>query len=293
MRKQNLKTLLVALTLFVVGWPALAQAQEHCTTWNNWGVDPYASSQDEAMEKLPQALQALNIPEPVRARLLEAVRANPQGTREYLNPGDRLEAMMWSPGGDTRGCVVVGEHPVRPGVVESARTREWRVTYEGQVYVLILPDICKNWAWRIEPSPREVTSEEECTTVQVAVHEGDTLAPAVFTGGTLPPSRCWAFKQSGDWEAWPGGCDQCIQWAPALARVPEADRNVRMPGLVRVARTGTVWVRIPRQVENDGYHVAFVLIRDGLCAWGVIHHSDWSEHNFTISEGNWQFRQPQ
>ncbi len=277
------------LTVNVMGLaPAVAE-----TTWTAWGSAPYAASPDAAVRQLPDALQALNVPESVRARFLEEVRAHPEGTRVYLNPGDRFMAMM--SGGRAPHAmldVVVGTNPVRPGVVQSAEAREWRVEQDGRTYVLVRPDICNNWAWYSVPSPQEMTPEEECTVVEVAVHEGDTLAPAVFTGGSLPPSRCWAFKGSGDWEAWPGGCDHCINWTPALARVPEADRQVRMPGLVRIARSGTVWVRIPRQVESDGYHVAFVLIRDGLCSWGVIHHTSWSEHTFTISEGNWVWRRP-
>ena len=291
MRKQNLGLLLAALMFAIIGLSTPANAQEYIWGSSQWGSNPFDRDRDSAIRRVEEGLRPMSLPQAAKDCLAEAVRRNPQGERHSIEDGDRFVEMQSGGGLEHNVLVRVGDSQQERGRVPSAR--KWECSIDGQTYTLVLPDICHNWAWFSEPSPREVTSEEECTTVAVAVHEGDTLAPAVFTGGSLPPSRCWAFKQSGDWEAWPGGCDHCIQWAPALERVPSADRRVRMPGLVRIERTGTVWVRVPRQVEREGYHVAFILLRDGLCSWGVIHHSDWSEHAFTISEGNWVWRPQQ
>lgn len=256
MRKLIL-VLLALVAVNVVG-PAPAWAS---TEWMRWGMDPYASSDVEAVRKLPDALLAMGVPEPVRARLLEAVRANPQGERTFLNPGDRFTAMMWSPSGDVRTDVIVGRHPVRHGVVESAEAREWRVEDQGQIYVLVLPDICNNWAWRSyqAPTPERVVvvPQLECAEIVVSdARPGDVLRVVVSANGPLPPSECWAYRDgSGSWVAWPGACTDC-SWEFLSSYVPG---RLTMPGRVTVASREVV-LRIPVLVSQRDY-VSLCIVR--------------------------------
>ncbi len=283
MFKHLILTLLAIATVTVA---TLAPAHAE-TTWTTWGEAPYATSQEEAIRRLPDALRDLNIPEPVRALLQAEVQRNPQGTRVYLTPGKRFLGMMT--GGvrpHAMHDVVVGRNPVRRGAVQAAEAREWRVDYEGQTYILTLPDICYNWAWNQEPLPQEVALEE-CAIVEVAVQQGDFLQLAVFSGASLPSSHCWGYQQSGEWEMW-GECVECPPWASIIGNVPAADRRVRMPGVIRVTRTGFVQVRVPVAVER--HHLAFYLERNGLCSWVIVEPSDWRSHSFRLTEAHWTWR---
>ncbi len=277
---------MVAAVMFAT--PAHAE-----TTWTLWGGAPYATSQDEAVGRLPEALRTLNIPEAVRSLLEAEVRANPQGTRVYLNPGDRFVAMMSGP--DRRHAsayamtdVVVGTNQgPRAGIVQSPVAREWRVTYEGQTYVLVLPDICNNWAWRVIAAPRQEIAEP-CAEIELSVQPGDTLLFVTFSTARPPPSRCWAFNQSGEWEALPGGCMQCVNWEPVVARVPEAaDRNISMQSRIDV-REDRIRIRVP--VWAEGHHLGFYLIRneESRCSWVIVPPNVWQAHTAHFSEWRWR-----
>jgi hypothetical protein len=287
---KRLTFIALALVAAMVMAPATAHATE--TTWTLWGGARYETSQDEAKERLPEALRALNIPEAVRPLLEAEVRSRP-GTLVYLNPGDRFVAMMSGPDRTHASAyamtnVVVGTNPgPRAGIVQSPVAREWRVTHEGQTYVLVLPDICNNWAWRVIAAPRQEIPEEPCAEVELSVQTGDTLLFAMLSSEAPPPSRCWAVNQSGRWEALPGGCMQCVNWDPVVARVPEAaDRNISMQSRIGV-RTNRIRIRVP--VWAESHHLAFYLIRsDDQCSWVIIPPNVWQAHTANFSQWRWR-----
>jgi hypothetical protein len=288
MRKHFL-ILLAFATIFIAG---LAPAWATPVTWGPgvWGTNPYDRNVTSAMNRVEQAIAPMSVPDEVKRLWLEAIRQHPEGTPFSIRPGMCFREMLSGSGLERRGVCV----PQNVTLVPSAIA--WEVAFEGYTYTLVLPDICHNWAWRSQaapPPPREVTLEQECTTVSVEVRRGDILAPAIFAGGDLPHSDCWAFRRSDTWVMWPGGCQRCIDWDLPLARVSAADRRVQMPGRVEITETGTVWIRVPRQIEREGYHVAFYLVRGDLCSWGVIHSTDWVNHTFSIVERNWVFRRPE
>ncbi len=287
------KLTLILLAFAGITSATLAPANAEIT-WTTWGEAPYASSYDEAVRRLPDALRTLNIPESVRTLFLEEVRRNPQGARVYLTPGNRFTAMM--SGGRAPHAmqdVVVGRNPVRRGAVQAAEAREWRVEYQGQIYILVLPEICFNWAWRQEPRPQEIPVEEPCAVVTLTIEQGrGQLLFGGLSPTASPPSRCFAVKQgSGEWEALPGGCIECVRWQPVLARLPEsaaADRNVSMQSRI-VIRATTVQVRVP--VWFESHHLGFYLLaEDGLCSWLVVQPTDWRSHAFSFRDWRWRPR---
>lgn len=285
-----MKMIRILLALAVINIAGLAQAWG--TEWTRWGMDPYASSDIEAIRKLPDALLAMNVPEPVRVLFLEAVEADPEGDVMYLNPGDRYEAMMWTPGGDVRTDIVVGRHPVRRGVVESAEARGWRVEYEGRAYVLVLPEICFNWAWRSEPLPMPervvVVPTLECAEIAIAdAQPGDRLSVAVLARGPLPPSECWAVGDGrGNWEDWPGECVEC-PWTYAQSLVHPARTQVRRSGRVTVASRGVV-IRVPILVaERDFVALCMERQRRRSCTY-VVEPSDFGgRRGFSLPDWEW------
>lgn len=226
---------LILLAAVGVNLMSLAPASAE-TVWTTWGQAPYASSQEEAMERLPAALQALGIPEAARTALAAEVARNPQGERIYLNPGDRLTAMM--SGGRAPHAmqdVVVGRNPVRRGVVLAAEARQWRVTVDGQEYFLILPDICYNWSWRSSPRQQEARVQEpECFELQLPhVRAGDRVTLRIRDNGRPLPSAaalCRTYGPTGVESAWPT-CFECfradgpmvIRVAPAVAQNYEVE----------------------------------------------------------------------
>jgi len=283
-------SLILLLAFAAVNVVALAPANAE-TTWTTWGGAPYASSYEEAVRRLPDALHDLNIPEPVRVLFLEEVRRNPQGTRAYLTPGMRF---LWMMTGGARPHamenVVVGRNPVRRGVVQAAEARGWRVVHEGRTYVLVLPDICYNWAWRTEAPPQQEIAEEPCSIVTLTIPAGrHQLLFGGLSSAAPPPSRCFAVRQGGEWEALPGGCIECISWDPVLARLPDsaaADRNVSMQSRI-VVRATTVQIRVPIWFET--HHLGFYLLaEDGQCSWLVVEPTDWRSHTFPFSQWRWR-----
>jgi len=272
---------LLALMMVTISGQASAQTE---TVWAHWGAAPFASSKDEALTKLPEVLKLLQIPEAVRPLFRAKVTANPQGKRIYVVPNDHFTAMM-SKGDKVLHNVVVAEIPVqlkngKTGVSQAANASEWEVEFEGRTYVLVLPDICNNWAWRsfATPRPREVTPSLECAELYVPhVMAGDTVTVKFRPEGTqLPPSECWGHhagverlsQDSSAWKMWPG-CLNCFQ-----------------------ATTNGMTLRLP--VSMSATELAICVNRNGKpsCVW-VIEASDWKpDHTFEVPEWKWVYCAP-
>lgn len=261
---RKLALFLLAL-LMHIGVLAPAASAQH--VWNELGGDPLASTRVEADGKLAEVLKSFDIPEPVRTRFLEAVKSNPEGKLVHLNPGDRLGQMsfgrkrlrIWTD-------VIVGRMTLERGVVKAVEAREWRVEYEGRVYVLILPEVCYNWSWLAEaPPPKEATPLEECAELFIPVQPGDKLTVEYRPRGYLPPpSACFAAKQ-GDGPFTIQPCLTCFD----------------------VITTG---VTLRFSLEAITHEISVCIERDGKpsCVI-VIEPSDWRDNKLVLESRYWKW----
>lgn len=230
MRKLVLAICLAVLA--ITGQQASAQTE---TVWTGWGQAKYAESKDAAVLLLPDALAALDVPEPVRVLFQQAVKDNPDGnvlTPEgkipHLNAGDRFKAMMSGPDSKHVSAhvmvnVVVGTIPVKgkTGVHEAAEARVWRVEYEGQEYFLVLPTICNNWAWRVRPLPPKEENPPDCVELRVPkVHAGDRMTLEVRAEGHTAPLPLCLPEKPAEWDTVPD-CLTCFDaHGPSVFLVP-------------------------------------------------------------------------
>lgn len=278
---------LIALLVFVAATLTMqASAQEaggrsNVVVWEHPGADPYAASDDEAVTKLPGALLAMNatltakdlqgIPESARAKLIAAVAASPQGQDViYITADMTLGAMMWKPTDVVKLNVTLPELPIvfekRDGMYLSARARVWRVEDGGHVYVLYLPDICRNWSVDVVKATPPPPPPELCAEIVVTgLRAGDELHTAVLARGTISPSACWARKEgNGEWTVWPEECSEC-SWDNAQAEILKhrgATTVVRQAGKVTVTTT-ELTVRVPFVLVTRGDFFPFCITRDG------------------------------
>lgn len=132
--------ILLALAFAVLAISAHAEFK-----WQHFGVDPYASSRDEAMRTRESAFQKLGLPAPVVKLLVEATQK--PGEKIRLVNGDKLSAMMSKGGVVHRDVTVAFVKPPVSGKMEYAAPAEkWQVTWQGKVFIVILPEICQNWS---------------------------------------------------------------------------------------------------------------------------------------------------
>jgi hypothetical protein len=200
------------------------------------------------------------------------VDRNPEGKLVYLNPGDRLEAMVF---GQKRTRVwknvIVGTMTLERGVVKAVVAREWRVKGDdGRVIVIIRPDICYNWSWRAETPPppplREVTPQpEECAELYIPVQPGDKLTVTYRPKGYLPPpSVCFAAKQ-GDGPFTVQPCLTCF--------------DVTTTGVTLRFSLEAITKEIGVCIERDGKKSCLV----------VVEPTDWRNNKFALESRYWRW----
>jgi len=155
-------------------WALLANLASAAETWDQWGAAPYATSQEEACRKAPEAIDGLNLLPEVKEHFKKVLGTTCKGgTEAWLVPDQRLE-QMWS-GGSTPHVMngfPVAELPVlrspdgRPypkgSVAQTARALSWEFIHEGKRYVLYLPMVCFNWSWDFAPVRAMLAEEEWC-----------------------------------------------------------------------------------------------------------------------------------
>lgn len=247
--------------------------------WSVWGGSPYASSEREAYTdaKIQFAMRELGVPEEIRGDFMAAIRANPQGQRGYLDPSDRLEAMMSGPDSRNRNFhalrnVQVGSIAVTRGVVRAAVIRWWELPHNGRVIRLVLPEVCWNWSIMM----LGVVEQEWCPEIHIPTLPGDRVMFEISGPRPLPASLCLAIKHSGQtqWSAIPsecpaqtaegsgyGNCDFHAVRANAMRVVPELQLERQHGGGFR-AGGGVTILRLPRQVlERDIFVVSFCILR--------------------------------
>lgn len=282
-----LKKLIHILLAFAgITLAALTPACAADVVWGpqQWGTNKFDKvSSESAIRRIDEGINPMRVPNEVKALWKEAVRQNPEGTPYAIRPGQCFEEMQSGSGLEKRkSCVPTG-------AVTAPTAVSWVVSHGGQNYVLVLPDICFNWAWVSHSSPPE-TPSDECTTVEIPVQAGNTVVPAVFASGDLPTSGCWGIKRpGGDWVV-PRECHDCARWETLLAdiRLPRG-LQVSWQTTVTATQAGSVWIRVPRAVETQ-HRVAIYLQRDGLCSWNVLEPRDWRDHTFRFSEADWKWK---
>ncbi|OYV63147.1 MAG: hypothetical protein B7X03_02970, partial [Parcubacteria group bacterium 21-58-10] len=180
--------------------------------WRHFGAAPYASSREMAMQTRESAFRKLDLPQPVIVLLMEATQK--PGEKIRLTNGDHLSAMLSKGGLVHRNVVVAFVQPPISGKMEyAAPAEQWRVSWQGKIYTVILPEICNNWSALIPAS-----APAQCVELTFNAPVGGHVRWGVgSTEGPLPPSRCNAQRQdSSAWTAWMGQCDVCT---PALSYI--------------------------------------------------------------------------
>ncbi|GEM_PF-2550944 len=122
----------------------------HGFRWEHFGVDPYATSREEAMRTRDSAFRALGLPSAVIEQLVFATANSGEKTR--INVGDHLDVMLSKGGIAHKNVTVAFAAPVR-GMEYAASAEKWQVTWEGRTYTVLLPEICSNWSVIIGPVP--------------------------------------------------------------------------------------------------------------------------------------------
>lgn len=277
MRYLNRRALLATSGALMLASVAHAQ-----TVWQHMGGAPYASSERDAFSeaKIDFAMTELPVPEALRAGFKADIRANPQGKRGYLDPSDRLVAMMSGP--DSKHAtahamrdVQVGRTVIRRGVVWAAEVRYWDRAHNGKIYRLTLPEVCWNWSLMIIGA-----SQEWCPEIHIPTMPGDRVMFEIAGPRALPASACLAIKHSGQtsWSAipsecpaqttegssWAGkNCDFTSPRANAMRVIPALQLR-RQHGGGFEAQGGVTILRLPRDVlERDVFMVFVCILRGG------------------------------
>ncbi|MCR4333479.1 MAG: hypothetical protein NUV60_00440 [Patescibacteria group bacterium] len=265
---------LVALILFFV-MPTKAHAAEP-KPWKNWGIAPYAASQDAACKKASEAIDGFLMPSAVKNHFKTKLESTCKGGETFWLTPDMLLEQMWS-GPDSRHKTAhlmnresVAELPVlkspdgRPyrkgSVAETAKALFWSFTYEGKTYVLYLPFVCFNWSWGFAPVPLPERVIDACATVEYTVQVGDRVRFAVLARKRLPASACWQLCDGDDCAAPPSPCDTC-DWVGPKSVIPAAGFEPLHTGWY-VARAEHQTLRFPLAVMSE--YIALCDERDGL-----------------------------
>ncbi len=144
------------LALAIVALAGSAQAE---WKWEHFGVAPYAATRQAALETRESAIRSLGYPEPVVALLTEATKK--PGEKTEMKNGNTFVAQV-SKGGVVYGLkegggIVAFATPTR-GMRYVADGEKWTINWEGEVYSLILPEVCYNFTrgyeTKVPPPPK-------------------------------------------------------------------------------------------------------------------------------------------
>lgn len=271
MKQATLLTSVAALSLLFAGMamaqeaPAETPSASTCaasppTTWAGWGLDPYASSEEEALTdaKLDRALaDAVNagcFTATVAAKIKEAVRAHPDGTSAggtpaILPPGYRLDMMETGSHGPMFN-VTVGRRVIGRGQVRAVEAKVWAVSDGNRVYMWFLPGPCNNWSLLTLWAARPI--EPDCEEVLIPGKPGDSItASRYFSDGAVAPSVCDAWMRPGEstWRVPPTRCPQgpCVP-LPRVNGVPLQQSG----GWEVEGRGGWYRIRVSREFAERG-----------------------------------------
>lgn len=266
--------------------PTGACATAQPTVWERWGADPYAHSEAEAMRKLDQALADMVtagcLPKEVADAFKQAVTHKPQGDtsdggRIKIVPGT-VFAFMES-GKHPMLNVSVAERTFARGVVLYATGRGWAVMYGTKIYILVLPDICFNWAVIVQELPKP-----DCAEVRVpAKGPADSgVAWAKYYPTALAPSACDAFMAPGEtaWRAMPTRCPE----GDCVPHQKVNDMSVAQSGGWRVAGTGGEYrIRVSKEFARKGMLLLCLKRHNGTTSCGTkVQWDDYQDNLATV-----------
>lgn len=291
------RMVVIPLVLALAALANSVDAAEKKSAWDRWNVAPYATSQEEACRKAPEAIGGFAFPAPVKEQFKKLLGADCNGgTEAWLTPGMPLEQMLSGKSGKNPPHVMtnvtVGELPVmkspdgrryRNGAVaETAKAFAWRVEHDGRAYMLYLPFVCFNWTWKFgvpplpppplvappppplrRPVPPPVIPlppvQEECAMVEYTVEPGDEVRFAVLAQRRLPASACWRLCDGADCAAPPSPCDVC-DWLGPKSLLPEGFEPIHTGRYV--AQSAKQSLHLPREARAN--FVALCVEREGL-----------------------------
>lgn len=199
-----------------IDWYATCQGE---STWRNWGAAPYAGTDEIAFERLPEALRQLGIPEELHEEFLMMVSENPDGERTMRITADhRLVAMMSGEADRPVMCnPTVADIPVNTSgtIVQAALARVWEIEYQGEVFTLVLPEICRNWSWLVEPARVVITTapepREDCGAIAYHVPLNAEVRHFLWSREEeIPYSICEGLVQVNRLTSPPSPCDDCV-----------------------------------------------------------------------------------
>lgn len=285
-------TFLAALVLGMSGASmAAAEDTSACAsapqvTWEHWGADPFAKNEREAMQKFDLALTHMVakgcMPQEVADAFRKAVKEKPQGDtanggRTMIVPGTRF-AFMES-GKHPMLNVSVAERTFARGVVLYATGRGWAVMYGTKIYILVLPDICFNWAVIVQELPKP-----DCAEVRVpAKGPADSgVAWAKYYPTALAPSACDAFMAPGEtaWRAMPTRCPE----GDCVPHQKVNDMSVAQSGGWRVAGTGGEYrIRVSKEFARKGMLLLCLKRHNGTTSCGTkVQWDDYQDNLATV-----------
>ena len=300
------RTLLTGGTAALLSLSRFARAAEAKPfLWQYFGAAPYAPSRTEAMRMRESAFRSLGLPEPVAAAFMRATEQ--PGSRTHLTNGDHLTKMLSRGGVVHRDVLVDFVKPPISGKMEYAAPAEmWEVRFQGNVYSLILPEICGNWSLIVERSAHAGCYRiplDYRKTPGVAWEKGAAHIEFHLAGMTeqelerLNRSPCFGVHDATGFRVPFHRCDVCEtgEWPPPLLAKAVGLPAVEPRGVFTSSVAGGVgYVSLPLWataylgiycVDVYGYAVSVV----GFSAWTAVSRFDIvlpAEMQRTLSEGH-------
>jgi hypothetical protein len=303
--------LLLAYSFFpsaeVRAMPETPAARHTPGAWDRWNIDPYATDKVMACQLARLAIDGFHMPTAVKTHFKRVVGTTCTGGKSvWITPGQQFEE-MWS-GSGLLGRLMVGKIPVtespdgRPyrsgAVAEAANALEWSYTHGGRTYILDLPFVCFNWAWRFgatvaSPPPAKPSTPKAPSSCRTISYNGPVGGQARWgdasTDGPLPASACNALQQGGGvWEAWYGHCDWCQGAIGYIRSILGSNAEIYHKFLYRV-RERRQTLRFSTAVTTD---VVYICLEDadGRQSRGVyVRPEDWvGKTHIEIPDSMWQ-----
>lgn len=239
--------------------------------WEHFGADPYATSRDEAMRTREDAFRKLGLPAPVIAQFMHATET--PGEKMRIIVGDNLSAMISKGGIVHRDVVVAFDKPPVSGKVEyAAPTEMWRVSWEGEIFTLFLPEVCNNWSYHESAPVAQVKVTAGCVEIHFITKPGDTAVKFFVLGpdDRVRKDSCTALKRPGRTTFEPWSDEVCPQSASIICDFSKHEevvgQRVRLVGSLYLKVPGEYILRLPAFIaaKESGFVTALILVRGSV-----------------------------
>lgn len=195
--------------------------------WKHFGTAKFAETREDAMLRRREAFQCLGLPPDVIEKAMKAT-AEHKGEKVRLVNEQYLDAMLSTNCVKNSNVLIAFVKPPMGGMEYSAPAEQWEIKGDdGNIYLIFLPEVCNNWAFRMVIPIRK----DPCVELTFRIPEGATNAHVRWgvasNDGPLPPSACNAQKEgNGSWKAWYGECDECVPAYGYIRRTMGASATV-------------------------------------------------------------------